>query len=186
MGWTYSTVFADNVKDAFKQKMLPRRYYKDSNYTELIESEIIHLEFYGNNAFLLEKFNGEYYATSYLLKYSKRHADFGYKDMGFWGAGNSYLASKKMLELVKKYCGIDNEYANGTIKSWEKHHSKIKDMKEKRKQLKVGNVVIFPNCNYGGRGKDYRWTVTAINGNDVYFNNAKLRNWKSQYFEIVA
>lgn len=186
MGWTYTTVFADNVKEAFKQHMLPRRYYIDNSYTELIESEIIRLEFNGNNAFLLEKFNDKYYATSYLLNYSKKYSDFGYKDMGFWGAGNSYLASKTMIELVKKYCGTDCEYAKGTIAEWESYHNKLKENKKKRQSLKVGNVVIFPNCNYGGRGSDYKWTVTSINGNDVYFNYAKLRNWKKQYFEIVA
>lgn len=84
MGWTYTTVCADNVQDAFKIKMLPRKYYTDDTHTSLVESEIIRLEFNGNNAFLLEKINGKCYATSYLLKYSKKYCDFGYKDMGFF------------------------------------------------------------------------------------------------------
>lgn len=185
MGWTYATVYADNVKDAFKQNMLPRKYYKDNTYTELIEGEIIRLEFNGNNAFLLEKLGKEYYATSYLLKYSKKYCDFGYKDMGFFGAGNSCLASKTMIELVKKYCK-HNDYFDDTIRDWENYHKNQREKKEKRQSLKVGNVVIFPNCNYGGRGKDYKWTVTSIKGNTVYFNNVILKNWKKQDFEIVA
>lgn len=186
MGWTYTTVYADNVKDAFKKNMLPRKYYKDCSYTETIESEIIRLEFNGNNAFLLEKLNNQYYATSYLLKYSKRYCDFGYKDMGFFGAGNSCLASKTMIEQVKKYFDTSTPYFKETIKDWENYNNKKKENKKKRQNLKVGNVVIFPNCNYGGRGNDYKWTVTAIDGNNVYFNHSKLRNWKKQYFEIVA
>lgn len=186
MGWTYGTVYADNVQEAFKQHFIPRKYYKDDTRTELIESEIIRLEFNGNNAFLLEQLDGKYYATSYLLKFSKKYCDFGYKDMGFFGAGNSCLASKTMIELVKKYFDTSTPYFDETIKDWESYHKKQKENKEKRQNLKVGNVVIFPNCNYGGRGSDYRWTVTAINGNDVYFNYSKLRNWKKQYFEIVA
>ena len=185
MGWTYATVVANNVKDAFIQEMLPRKYYKDSSHTQLIESEIIRLEFKGNNAFLLEKVDGEYYATSYLLKYSKKYCDFGYKDMGFCGAGNSCLASKTMIELVKKYCSNDY-YFEGTIKDWENYRKKQMQEKEKRQSLKVGNIVIFPNCNYGGRGNDYKWIVTRIIGNKVYFNNVILKNWKKQYFEIVA
>lgn len=186
MGWTYATVYADNVKEAFKESMLPRKYYKDNSHKELIESQIIRLEFNGNNAFLLEKVNNEYYATSYLLKYSKAHSDFGYKDMGFFGAGNSCLASKTMIELIKKYFDTSTPYFDSTIKGWESYNNKQKENKKKRQSLRVGNVVIFPNCNYGGRGNDYKWTVTAIDGNDVYFNYSKLRNWKKQYFEIVA
>jgi len=185
MGWTYTTVVADNVKEAFKQKMLPRKYFTDNSHTELIESEIIRLEFNGNNAFLLEKVNDEYYALSYLLSFSKIDYDFGYKDMSFCGAGNSCLASKTMIKLVKKYCSNDN-YFEETIRDWENYHQKQKENKEKRQNLKVGDVVIFPNCNYGGRGNDYKWTVTKIIGNKVYFDNAILRKWKKQYFEIVA
>lgn len=165
--------------------MLPRKYYTDNTYTELAETEIIRLEFNGNNAFLLEKVEGQYYALSFLLSFSKKDYMFGWKDMSFCGAGNSCLASKTMIELVKKYCS-DNYYFEETIKDWENYHKQQKDIKEKRKSLKVGNVVVFPNCNYGGLGNDYKWTVTAINGNDVYFNYSKLRNWKKQYFEIVA
>lgn len=186
MGWTYGTVYADNVIDAFKKNMLPRKYYKDSKHTETIESEIIRLEFNGNNAFILEKVNNKYYVTSYLLKYSKRYWDFGYKDMGFFGAGNSCLASKTMIELVKKFFDTSTPYFKETIKEWENYNNKQKENKEKRQNLKVGDVVVFPNCNYGGRGNDYKWTVTSIDGNNVYFNYSKLRNWKKQHFEIVA
>lgn len=186
MGWTRCTVIANNVQEAFKKELLPRKYYNDSKHTELIESEIIRLEFNGNNAFLLEKFNDEYYATSYLLSFSKRDYDFGYKDMGFFGAGNSCLASKKMIDLIKQYFDTDCEYVKETIKDWEGYKIKQKEDNEKRKNLKVGNIVIFPYCNYGGRGNDYKWTVTAIDGNRVYFNGYHLRNWKKQYFEIVV
>ena len=161
MGWTYATVYADNVQEAFKKEKLPRKYYKDNTYTELIESEIIRLEFNGNNAFLLEKLNGKYFATSFLLKYSKKHSDFGYKDMDFFGAGNSCLASKTMIELIKKHCN-NHYYFEETIKDWENYHKQQKQEKEKRKSLKVGDKVIFPNCNYGNRGKNYQWTVTGI------------------------
>ena len=67
MGWTYTTVYADNVQEAFKQHFIPPKYF--------IESEIIRLEFNGYNAFLLEKQDNEYYLTSYLLKYSKRYCE---------------------------------------------------------------------------------------------------------------
>lgn len=186
MGWTRCTVFAENVREAFKEELLPRKYYKDNSYTELIESEVIRLEFNGNNAFLLEKLNNKYYATSYLLDFSKRNHIFGYKDMGFFGAGNSYLASKTMIELVKKFFDTSTPYFKETIKEWENYNNNKKEDKKKRQSLKVGSVVIFPNCNYGGRGNDYKWTVTQIIDNKVYFNGYYLRNWKKQYFEIVA
>jgi len=186
MGWTYTTVFANNVQEAFKLKMIPRKYYTDDTHTSLVESEIIRLEFNGNNAFLLEKFDGKYYATSYLLKFSKKHCDFGYKDMGFFGSGNSCLASKTMINLVKKYFDDSTYYFKETIQDWENYNKKQEEIKNKIQNLKVGNTLIFPNCNYGGRGKDYKWTITAIDGNKVYFNNSILRSWKKQYFEIVA
>ena len=110
----------------------------------------------------------------------------GYKDMGFFGAGNSCLASKTMIELVKQYFDTSTPYFEETIKSWESYHNKQKEMKEKRQNLKIGDVVIFPNCNYGGRGNDYKWTITSIVNNKVYFNGYHLRNWKKQDFEIVA
>lgn len=176
MGWTYTTVYADNVQEAFKQHFIPPKYF--------IESEIIRLEFNGYNAFLLEKQDNEYYLTSYLLKYSKRYCEFGYKDTAFFGSINSHLASKTMIELAKKYCS-NADYFEQTIKDWENYHNEQKENKKKRQSLKVGNEVIFPNCNYGGRGGNYRWTVTAINGTKVKFNHAILRRWKSQYFEIV-
>ena len=104
----------------------------------------------------------------------------------FFGAGNSCLASKTMINLIKQYFNENTYYFKETITDWENYNKKQIENKEKRQSLKVGNIVIFPNCNYGGRGKDYKWTVTGVNGNNVYFNNSILRNWKKQYFEIVV
>lgn len=185
MGWTSCTVFANNVKDAFTKELIPFKYYVDDSYKELKESEIIRLEFNGNNAFVLEKFNNKYFATSYFLSYSKRTHEFAYKDVSFCGSGNSYLASKTMIDLVKKHCST-SPYFDETIKGWDSYHKQQEEIKDKRKNLKVGDVVIFPKCNYGDRGSNYKWTVTSIVNNKVYFNGCHLRNWKKQYFEIVA